>query len=339
MTNDAEKLSECRRIALLVGGLPYERHDVDRTAANVHAALEELRFQVVAISVTGVAALDLIAATSPDLCFIIDPFFLADESGNVGDIRISLEQRSIRYTGSSASAAAICKDKIVSKEHFVALGIDTPRHARVSREMASLQVLQQAIQLGFPVIIKPIDEGAGLGVNLCRNPRDLEAIAPQLFVRFHQLMLEEYVEGKDVTVGVIGRGDRARAMVPVELELTSSPIYDYTTKLQRSVIKHIPARLPESRLSEVRDSSRRIHVDIGCAGITRVDYRVTPDRISCLEINGSPLGNWGAFATPGRKGEGVASNNPQPMEFSDLLLAMIEDAWLTGEVDSSSATV
>lgn len=101
--------------------------------------------------------------------------------------------------------------------------------------------------------------------------------------------MEEYFDGAEITVGVVGTGESARAMPPVELELLESPIYDYETKRKPDLVRrHVPARLPSSILLALECTATRIHVSFGCSGISRLDFRVSGQRVVTIEINASP---------------------------------------------------
>jgi D-alanine-D-alanine ligase len=112
--------------------------------------------------------------------------------------------------------------------------------------------------------------------------------------RFDPLLLEEYIDGIDTTVTVIGHGEKASTLVPVEIELRTSPIYDYETKRGDAEVQHVPARHPANILDQLRQKALAIHQAIGCRGLSRVDFRVRDRDIWCIEINASPaLGKHG----------------------------------------------
>lgn len=232
-----------------------------------------------------------IAQIKPDICFIVDPYFY-DKGKNVQDIRMWLDTHNYKYTGSSPAVAKICKDKILSKEYFVQLGVKTPKHVLAPENIDLLFLEESCDILGFPLIVKPRYEGAGVGVNLCKEFSELNIVIPKLRKLFPEVFLEEYIDGIDVTVGVMGGGAKAQALIPVEVELLGAPIYDYDTKQGERYVKHKPARLSMYLLDEIRRCAKKIHEGIGCAGITRSDYRIVNQEIYCIEINGSPMGSW-----------------------------------------------
>jgi len=282
------------RVGIIAGGLPYERSDTLQAAATIIRHLSGLGFLPSVLDLVDPGCLNGLDSRTVDRCFIVDPFYTQQLDGitHILDARTRLEIVGVPYTGTGRSAAAICRDKTLSKRFFAQVGVRSPRDLGVP-PCASLSWSLEAIAfLGSPVVLKPRTEGQGVGVSLCHDGSDLAHAVEAIRGRFPDLMVEEYIPGMELTVPVVGRGDGAFALPPVELELMDSPIYDYATKLTpERVLRFVPARLPEDELARLRDSAVAVHRHLGCGGATRIDFRVP--RLSacehyCLEINSSP---------------------------------------------------
>lgn len=278
-----------KKILILSGGLDYEKSDIIKSSNDISSTLIKYNYIVEVIGLFGESqSFKEILKFSPDLCFIVDPFY-KDKIGNIADIRLFLNDQKIVYTGSTPIAASICKDKSISKEYFKKLNVLTPNHIIVKEIMSYDKIVDYTKKLGLPVILKPLMDGASIGVNLCNNNEEVYSLIQTLIPDFKYLILEEYIDGKDITVGVIGTGKSAIALPPIELELISSQIYDYATKINPdSVNRHVPARISKQQLKDLELISVAIHNEIGCRSFSRIDYRINGLDNVCIEINASP---------------------------------------------------
>ena len=279
-------------VAVIIGGLEYEMDDIARTETDVLCALENLACRSTRIPLRDAGFVDRLTEIRAQACFIVDPFYV-DISKNgtpeTLDVRVILEDLGLPYTGSPRSTAALCRDKILSKEKFLALGFDTPRDLLAPQRCTETWLRGAISTLGAPLILKPRYEGSGVGVSLCTGSDDLGRKIEALRATFPDLMIEEYIDGAEITVGVVGTGESARALPPVELELLESPIYDYETKRQPDLVnRYVPARLPTETLTLLESHAKRIHVTFGCSGVSRIDFRVSGHRVVAIEINASP---------------------------------------------------
>lgn len=274
-----------KKVAVIAGGLPYERDLILKAQKDVLDAVRELGFQTQLFG--PLFDLDSLRSFDPIAAVILDPFFGVGET--VRDIRVQLEEIGCPYTGSSPSVAAICKDKVICKEYFRALNIPTPRHSVTSRALSG-DAMERAIrEIPPPVIVKPLNEGSGTGLTLCRDTTSIrDRLAAELNT-YPTMLIEEYVSGSDATVAVIGSGVRAKALEPVEFELTAGfQILDYAAKRAPGYKIHAPARYGEEVTEKLLSYSERVHNAIGCKGLSRIDFRVDGSRVVCLEINAQP---------------------------------------------------
>jgi D-alanine-D-alanine ligase len=293
------------RIAVIAGGFTYEQDSITKSTQHVLAALSELEY--LADCFRPPFDIGLFRSFDPLTSLIIDPYFV-NEAGDTYDIRYVLDDLGYRYTGSNPYAAAICRDKALSKKYFSAAAVRIPRHFRIDRETELTSIERALRSFSFPVILKPVFEGSGVGVHLCSDSQIFgERLATER-QRFGSLLLEDYILGIDTTVMVMGHGENIFALVPVEIELRTSPIYDYDTKRGDAEVQHVPARHHANILDKLRHAAVAIHRAIGCRGLSRVDFRVHGQEIWCVEINASStLGKYGNLPRAWRFEKGAYS--------------------------------
>ena len=279
------------RVALVAGGFSYEQDSITKSTDHVLAALTELGYVPMCFRPPFDA--QSFRSFEPVTSLIVDPYF-PDLNGEIHDIRKTINALGYRYTGSTPQVAAICRDKAASKEYFAFAAVRTPEHFVITRQTDSAEISSALLAFRFPVILKPMCEGSGVGVHLCSDYESFTKHLATERVRFSDLLLEEYIPGIDSTVTVMGHGEKAFSLVPVEIELRTGPIYDYDTKRGDAEMQHIPARFVAATLDNLRNAALIIHNAIGCRGLSRVDFRVAGSNLWCLEINSSPaLGKHG----------------------------------------------
>ncbi|HET8697434.1 MAG TPA: D-alanine--D-alanine ligase [Gammaproteobacteria bacterium] len=294
------------KIAVLFGGDSMERDVSIASAAQVVGALRGLGHEVIAVDsgrgqltsadekrlFTGridklppdkssVANLPTVIST-PDLANV-DVVFLAlhGGSGEDGSVQALLDLAGIPYTGSGKLASAIGWDKDVAKRLFLAAGVPTPEWLMAP---AALDAVEQ--RLGFPLIVKPNGQGSTVGLTLVKRPEDLAA-AVELAASFDkEVMLERYIPGRELTVGIL----EDEALAVGEIISSTGPIFDYAAKYQPNGAQEIfPANLTPEQTARAQDLALRVHRALKLESYSRVDFRMDPDGgLWCLEVNTLP---------------------------------------------------
>ena len=294
------------KIAVLFGGDSMERDVSIASASQVVGALRSRGHEVVAYDsgrgkltaadeqrlFTGkidrlppdqrtVAGLPTIIS-APDLANV-DLVFLAMHggSGEDGTVQALLDLAGIPYTGSGKLGSAVGWDKDISKRLFLAAGVPTPDWLMAP---APREVVAQ--RLGFPLIVKPNGQGSTVGLTLVDNAAGLDA-ALALAGRFdRQVMLERYIAGREITVGILD--DEALAVG--EIIPAHGPIFDYAAKYQAGGAQEIfPAMLTPEQTAHAQDLARRVHRALKLDTYSRVDFRMDADGgLWCLEVNTLP---------------------------------------------------
>lgn len=271
------------RVALLMGGRSAEREVSLNTGAQVSAALTESGFSVVEIDTGDDDFIADLARTECHVAFIC----LHGRFGEDGTVQGLCELLELPYVGSGVLASALAIDKVMSKTFYSCAGIPTPDYLVVTRG----QVLDEAAivaAVGEKCVVKPANEGSAIGVTIVHG-RDELADAVALAFRYdHSVLIEEFVAGVEVTVGVIGNRDPI-ALPTIEI-VPEHEFYDYDSKYLPGMSRHIiPARISPEMLAECERLAIAAHEALGCRGMSRSDLIVTEDGVAyLLETNTIP---------------------------------------------------
>ena len=278
-----------KHVAVLMGGWSAER-EVSLVSGRACAeALEEEGYNVTTIDVKPdlpalLAALHRSDNGPADVIFNA----LHGKGGEDGVIQGVLELLRIPYTHSGVLASAVAMNKPMAKAVLAAAGVPMSYGIVTGREA----VLAGHV-VGPPYVIKPIDEGSSVGVTIVPPGGDRPAIPADGWPFGEQVLVEPYIPGRELTVGVMGSGGDIRAMAVTEIA-PKQGFYDYAAKYTEGrAVHHIPAQVP----GEVYDACMRraelAHRALGCSGVSRADFRYDDTRpgadgLFMLEINTQP---------------------------------------------------
>ncbi|MCD6359326.1 MAG: ATP-grasp domain-containing protein, partial [Armatimonadetes bacterium] len=214
-----------RRIAVLAGGQSGEREVSLRTGAGVHGALTRQGFDAVLVDPRPDLVTQLREAGA-DVVYNA----LHGGAGENGCIQGALEVAGIPYTGCGVLASALTMDKRQCKRIFMQAGIPTPPHICADAPADPAAVADEAIAaFGLPAVVKPIDEGSSLGVSIPKTREDLTAAVAGVLDGYGACIVDRFIEGVEVTVGVVGTGDNTIVLPVLELD-TRNEFYDYEAK-------------------------------------------------------------------------------------------------------------
>jgi D-alanine-D-alanine ligase len=208
---------------------------------------------------------------------------LHGRGGEDGTIQGVLDFLGVPYTHSGVLASAIAMDKPTAKEVLRAHGVRSP----VGCVVRAIDLLAED-PVPRPYVAKPTNEGSTVGVRIVR-PGDNAAPAEEGLSAERFVLVEEYIPGRELTVGVMG--DRALAVTEIRIE---ADIFDYTAKYTAGHAVHVlPAPIPEAVADLAMDFALTAHRAIGCAGVSRSDFRWDETRpgtegLFFLEINTQP---------------------------------------------------
>lgn len=202
--------------------------------------------------------------------------------GEDGSVQAFLDMAGIRYTGSGHLASALAMDKDLSKHLFRRAGVQTANWVMARRDEASEELLGK---LGLPVIVKPSKQGSTVGLSIVKRREELQAAVTEAFKYDDEVMIEQFVPGREFTVGILG--DEA---LPVGEIIPKHEIYDYECKYTPGMAEEVfPAQIPTDKAREAQDLARRAFQALKLRGCARIDFRMTDDgSLFCLEANTLP---------------------------------------------------
>lgn len=200
--------------------------------------------------------------------------------GEDGTLQAMLNAAQVRYTGSGHLASALAMDKDLSKILFRAAGVTTPDWLMAP---ATEEQVEQA--LGWPVIVKPSKQGSTVGLAKVDGPAGLAAAVKEAFLYDDEVMIEQFIPGRELTVGILG--DEA---LPVGEIIPKHELYDYECKYTAGMAREeFPARLTSSQRSTVQAQAQLAFRALKLSGYARIDFRMPEDgTFYCLEANTLP---------------------------------------------------
>ncbi len=201
--------------------------------------------------------------------------------GEDGKVQGMLEMMSIPYTGSGVLASSIAMDKVVTKKLLIFHGLSTPvfMELRADVDKPSLTGCPP-----FPLVVKPAREGSTIGISRANDPEQLRQSLAAAFEHDDLVLIEEFIEGREVTVGVLdGRS------LPIVEVVPETGFYDYAAKYTSGRTQYLlPAPLSESLTQRIQQAAEKVFHVLGCSGAVRVDFMVRGEEFFCLEVNTIP---------------------------------------------------
>lgn len=277
-----------KRVALILGGRSAEREISLRTGQQVGIALKAKGHDVITLDLDD-SLVPALLRERPDVVFIA----LHGRYGEDGCLQGLLEILGIPYVGSGVLASALAMDKAMSKKLFRLEGLTCPRAITVTRrdlDSTDRDEVTRRVQemLGFPAIVKPNGGGSTIGLTLVKEPDGLTDALKHAFCYDEEALVEEYVAGTEITVGVIGNLE-PRALPVIEI-VSSTGLYDYKAKYTKGMSEHIiPARVPEATYKAAQQAAVTAHKALRCRGMSRADFIVGPGGVPyILEVNTIP---------------------------------------------------
>lgn len=219
------------------------------------------------------------------LCQMSDIVFMAlhGENGENGKIQAAFDLFGIKYTGSDYLSSAIAMNKDTAKQFFIANGIPTPKGISMTR--ATREDDLSKLDVSLPCIVKPCCGGSSIGVTIVREEADFSKALDDAFKWENELIIEEFVQGREFSVGVIeGKALPVIEIAPIE------GFYDYKNKYKAgSAVETCPAELPDDVTEKMQHYAEEVACVIGLDTYSRTDFLLNEkNEIFCLEANTLP---------------------------------------------------
>ena len=289
---DSSILSKIR-VGVLRGG-PSNEYEVSiKSGASVLRNLPEKYFpQDIFISRQGEWHIDGVARPPEKVIGRVDVLWnaLHGEYGEDGRVQQILDGHNVPYTGSGAFASALGMNKLLAKKAFLSNGLKTPYYVALRRGENSPQAIRAAYDIiSVPAVVKPATSGSSVGVSIAWDLVTLEQAINAALAISEIALVEEFIEGREATAGVIDgfRDSRHYALLPVEIA-HGSKFFDYAAKYSPATQEICPGNFSAAESAELQKMAVLAHRALGLRHYSRSDFIVSPRGIYILESNSLP---------------------------------------------------
>jgi D-alanine-D-alanine ligase len=215
------------------------------------------------------------------------------EYGEDGTVQKLLEQLKVPYTGSGVLGSVMAMNKALAKDIYKQHGIKTPIH-KVINKTDNIDGVAMELYNTFPMpaVLKPVASGSSVGVSIVRDFQGLRDTLISLFLRYDKVLIEEYIEGKEATVGILEefRDQKHYALPAVEIRKPSDrEFFDYEAKYNDISQELCPGEFSPAEKELMQEMAQKSHKALGLRHYSRTDFRIHPKRgIYALETNSLP---------------------------------------------------
>ncbi len=268
-----------KKILIISGGISKEREISLQTGYQVAKELKKNGYKI-KICEPNQQLISLTKKFKPNIIFNA----LHGQFGEDGYIQTILENIGIPYTHSGVVASAKAMNKEISKKIFIKNNILTPKYIKYSYQ-ENFSKLDEQIKnkFGYPVVIKPINEGSSVNVYICKKSNLNNKLKKLKF--YNEILIEEFIPGREIQAAILGD----KKLGAIELK-PKREFYDYEAKYNtKAKTKHIiPVNLSKKKFNELMNISLKVHNLLGCKGVTRSDFKYHKKKFYLLEINTQP---------------------------------------------------
>ena len=274
-----------KNILLLQGGVSSEREISLRSGRACAKALKQLKHKIIIFD-PAKEHLSKINQFKKKIDLIFNA--LHGRDGEDGIAQSYFEYFKIPYTHSGIISSMNAMDKIISKQIFKKNGLLTPNYIflnSVNYKKKLNNKMFKNLNFNYPMVVKPSNEGSSIGVEVCKNFKQLKISVSKLIRIYKTLIIENYIDGKEIQVAVIN----GKAIGAIELQ-PKRKFYDYKAKYSKSALtRHImPASITKKNYLKVLKLGKKAHKLLNCRGITRSDFKFFNNKFYLLEINTQP---------------------------------------------------
>ena len=271
-----------KKILILAGGFSKEREISIITSKSVQKALKDSGKYITKIIDPKGDLIKEIRKFKPKVIFNA----LHGRYGEDGYIQAILESEKIKYTHSGVLASSLAIDKDISKKIFIKNNILTPKYIKLKfKKKFNKNILLNYIKkkIGFPAVIKPLNEGSSVNVHICSVSNIIKKI--EKLKIYKEIMIEKYIPGREIQAAILGKAK----LGAIELK-PKRKFYDYEAKYNpKAKTEHIiPVDLSIENYNKLMNIALKAHNVLGCKGVTRSDFRFYKNKFYLLELNTQP---------------------------------------------------
>ena len=301
-----------KKILILAGGYSKEKEISIKTAKSVFRELnKDKKYNIKAVNPDG-KFIEVLRKFKPNTVLNL----LHGRYGEDGYIQAILESEKVKYTHSGVLSSSLAIDKELSKKIFIKNNILTPKYLKYSyksniNKLKLINNLQKVI--GFPLVVKPLNEGSSVNVFICNKYNILRTL--KKLNEYGEILIEKYIPGREIQVAILSN----RILGAIELK-PKRKFYDYDAKYNpKAKTEHIiPVDITKTQYKKVTNIALRAHKLLKCRGVSRSDFRFYQNKFYLLETNTQP-GMTSLSLVP----EIAKFNN---ITFKNLIKKILEDA-------------
>ena len=271
-----------KKILILAGGYSKEKEVSIQTAKSVYSELnKDKKYKIKVVNPDG-KFVQVLRNFNPNIVLNL----LHGRYGEDGYIQAILESEKVKYTHSGVLSSSLAIDKELSKKIFIKNNILTPKYLKFSyrnniNKIKLINNLQKKI--GFPLVVKPINEGSSVNVFICNKNNILKTLTK--LNEYGEVLLEKYIPGREIQVAILEN----KVLGAIELRPTRK-FYDYQAKYNpKARTEHIiPVEISKKKYQELTKIALKAHKILNCRGVTRSDFRYYKNSFYLLETNTQP---------------------------------------------------
>ena len=271
-----------KKILILAGGYSKEKEISIQTAKSVLYELNKDKKYILKVVNPDGQFIKVLRKFKPNVVLNL----LHGRYGEDGYIQAILESEKVKYTHSGVLSSSLAIDKELSKKIYIKNKILTPKFLKYSFKNAlnKKKILKKLkSKLGFPLIIKPLNEGSSVNVFICNKKNVFRKI--NMLKEYGEILFEKYIPGREIQVAILSE----KVLGAIELK-PKRKFYDYQAKYNpKAKTEHlIPVNISKSQYNEVTKIAQKAHRLLKCRGVSRSDFRFFEDKFYLLETNTQP---------------------------------------------------
>ena len=270
------------KILILAGGYSKEKEISIQTAKSVLYELNKDKKYILKVVNPDGQFIKVLRKFKPNVVLNL----LHGRYGEDGYIQAILESEKVKYTHSGVLSSALAIDKELSKKIYIKNKILTPKFLKYSfKNLLNKKKILKKLKskLGFPLIIKPLNEGSSVNVFICNKKNVFRNI--NRLQEYGEILFEKYIPGREIQVAILS----GKVLGAIELK-PKRKFYDYQAKYNpKAKTEHlIPVNISKSQYNEVTKIAQKAHRLLKCRGVSRSDFRFFEDKFYLLETNTQP---------------------------------------------------
>ncbi len=209
--------------------------------------------------------------------------------GEDGTVQGMLEALRIPYTGSDTLASALAMNKVFTGQIYLANGLPHPTFIHVKadgwKEYRDTVMHDVAHKIGYPAVVKPVDQGSAVGVTIVQNEAELARALTKTFKQFSWLMVQKFIKGQETTCGVLEVNGELIALPPTHIKPNLGAFYDYKSKYKKGGSTHVcPADFSPEINEKIQKLALYAHKALRCSGMSRTDIFVADTPVSTNDM-------------------------------------------------------